>query len=306
MTPAISIIIPAYNAEKTLQRCLNSIVAQSFQDFEVIIINDGSKDATGQIADGYATQDSRFTVLHKKNGGVAAARQDGIEQVRGEYTLFVDADDYILPDMLQRMHQSAIQEKADLVICDFNLIRGSKVEYWKQQPASLKWEQLLGAMFYLCPLWNKLIRTSCFKEPGIRFIEGINAGEDHLFILKVLACNPKIKAAYVGEAFYQYDLTQNTGSITNTGITAKQRLLPLVLFQKEYDVSPAQAAFDNAVLHIAYDYLKRPDLSPNFKQDFGPFKKNILAAKGFPLHVKALVMLKLYGVSIPINRLRCN
>lgn len=306
MTPAISIIIPAYNAEKTLQRCLNSIVAQSFQDFEVLIINDGSQDSTGQIADDYASRDDRFSVLHKKNGGVAAARQDGIDRVRGEYTLFVDSDDYILPDMLQRMHQSAMQEKADLVICDFKLIRGSQVEYWKQQPASLKWEHLLGATFYLCTLCNKLFRTSCYREPGIRFLEGINAGEDHLFTLRFLACNPGIKAAYVGEAFYNYDLTQNTGSITNTGITAKQRMFPLVLFQKEYDVTPAQAAFDNAVLHIAYDYLKRPDLSPDFKDVFGPFRKNIQAAKGLPLHVKVLVMLKLHGVSIPINRLNHN
>lgn len=304
MSPAISIIIPAYNAEKTLNRCLDSITGQTFCDFEVLIIDDGSQDATGQIADHYASRDGRFSVMHKSNAGVAAARQDGIDRVRGEYTLFVDADDYILPNMLQRMYQSASQQGADLVICDFNLIRDSQIEYWNQRPASLTWEQLLGAMFYLCPLWNKLIRTSCFRETGIHFIKDVNAGEDHLFVLKVLACNPRIKAAYVGEALYQYDLTQNTGSITNTGITAKQRLLPLVLFRKEFDVSPAQAAFDNAILHIAYDYLKRPDLSPDFKNDFAPFRKNIRAAKGLPIHVKVLVMLKLYGISIPINKLK--
>lgn len=296
MKPAISIIIPAYNAEKSFIRCLDSISGQTFHNFEVLIIDDGSQDATGRIADDYASRDSRFSVLHKKNGGVAAARQDGIERVRGEFTLFVDSDDYILPDMLQRMYQSAIQKGADLVICDFNLIRNEKVEYWNQQPPSMTWEHLLGAMFYLCPLWNKLIRTSCFREPGIRFVEGINAGEDHLFILKVLACNQQIKAAYVGEAFYQYDLTQNNTSITNIGINAEQRMLPLVLFQKEYDTTPAQAAFDNAILHIAYDYLKRPDLSPDFKRVFYPFRKNIQAAKGLPLHVKVLVMLKLHGI----------
>ena len=290
------IIIPAYNAEKAFIRCLDSISGQTFHDFEVLIIDDGSQDATGRIADEYASRDSRFSVLHKKKGGVAAARQDGIDRVRGEYTLFVDSDDYILPDMLQRMYQSAIREGADLVICDFNLIRNERVEYWNQQPASMTWEHLLGAMFYLCPLWNKLIRTTCFREPGIRFVEGINAGEDHLFILKVLACNPQIKAAYVGEAFYQYDLTQNNSSITNIGISAEQRLLPLVLFQKEYDTTPAQADFDKAILHIAYDYLKRPDLSPDFKRVFYPFRKNILAAKGLPLHVKVLVMLKLHGI----------
>lgn len=304
MTPAISIIVPAYNAEKSLRRCLDSITGQTFRDFEVLIIDDGSKDTTGTIADDYASRDSRFTVRHKQNGGVAAARQDGIDRVRGEYTLFVDSDDFILPETLQELYYAATSQHADLVICDFNLIRNNKAEYWDQHPESMKWEQLLGDMFYLCPLWNKLIRTSCFRDYGVRFIEGVNAGEDHLFILKILACNPTIKAAHVGKALYQYDLTQNSCSITNIGISAEQRLLPLVLFREEYDISPAQASFDKAILHIAYDYLKRPDLCPDFKRDFGPFKQSIKDAKGLPLHVKVLVLLKLHGITIPLAWLK--
>ena len=304
MTPAISIIVPAYNAEKSLRRCLDSIAGQSFQDYEVLIIDDGSKDATGTIADDYSSRDNRVKVLHKQNGGVAAARQDGINHVSGEYTLFVDSDDYILSDTLQEMYSAATSQKADLVICDFNLIRNNKVEYWKQQPTSVKWEHLLGDMFYLCPLWNKLIRTSCFRDHGIHFIEGINAGEDHLFVLKILACNPSIRTAYVGKALYQYDLTQNNCSITNVGISAGQRLLPLVLFRDEYDITPAQASFDKAILHIAYDYLKRPDLCPDFKRDFGPFKHNIKVAKGLPFHVKVLVQLKLHGIPVPVGWLK--
>lgn len=304
MTPKISIIVPAYNTEKSFQRCLDSITGQSFRDYEVLIIDDGSIDATGTIADEYASRDSRIKVLHKQNGGVAAARQDGIDHVSGEYTLFVDSDDYILPNTLQELYYAATSQKADLVIFDFNLIRNNKVEYWNQQPTSLKWEHLLGDMFYLCPLWNKLIRTACFRDQGVRFVEGINAGEDHLFILKILACNPLIRTAYVGKALYQYDLTQNSSSITNIGISAEQRLLPLVLFRNEYDITPAQASFDKAILHIAYDYLKRPDLCPDFKKDFGPFKQNIKAAKGLPFHVKVLVLLKLHGITVPLGWLK--
>ena len=304
MTPNISIIVPAYNTEKSFQRCLDSITGQSFRDYEVLIIDDGSIDATGTIADEYASRDSRIKVLHKQNGGVAAARQDGIDHVSGEYTLFVDSDDYILPNTLQELYYAATSQKADLVIFDFNLIRNNKVEYWNQQPTSLKWEHLLGDMFYLCPLWNKLIRTACFRDQGVRFVEGINAGEDHLFILKILACNPLIRTAYVGKALYQYDLTQNSSSITNIGISAEQRLLPLVLFRNEYDITPAQASFDKAILHIAYDYLKRPDLCPDFKKVFGPFKQNIKAAKGLPFHVKVLVLLKLHGITVPLGWLK--
>ena len=294
MTPDISIIVPAYNAEKSLQRCLDSIAGQSFRDFEVIIIDDGSGDFTGQIADEYAGRDERFVVLHKQNGGVAAARQDGIEHARGEFTLFVDADDYITPDALQELIQSARENDADLVICDFNLIRSKeRTEYWHQQPASMDRDSLMGAMFYFCPLWNKLIRTSCYREHNIRFADGINAGEDQLFLLRLLAANSALKAAYVGKALYQYDLTQNSDSISNLGVSATKRLLPLSIFRNEYDITPVQDAFDNAILHIAYDYTKRRDLCPNFKADFGPFKANIKAAKGLPFHTKVLVFLNL-------------
>ena len=302
MNPAVSIIVPAYNAEKTLGRCLDSVAMQSFRDFEVLIIDDGSKDATGKMADDYSSRDSRFKVIHKKNGGVAAARQDGIDRVCGEYTLFVDSDDYIMPEMLQELYQSAIDQQADLVICDFHLIRNDKIEYWNQRPVSMGWEQLIGAMFYFCPLWNKMIRTSCFRNHGIRFVEGINAGEDQLFLLKVLACNPDIKAVYVNKPFYQYDLTQNNNSISNTGVSAEERLLPLFIFRNEYDITPVQAAFDNAILHIAYDYLKRPDLCQDFKKDFGPLKKNIKTARGLPIHTKVLVLLRLKGIRIPVGR----
>lgn len=304
MTPALSVIVPAYNAEKSLQRCLDSIVKQSFRDFEVLIIDDGSQDSTGEIADEYAALDKRFTVLHKQNCGVAAARQDGIERANGAYTLFVDSDDFILPNMLHELYQAALSETADLVICDFDLIRSDRVEHWHQRPISLEREALMGAMFYFCPLWNKLIRTACYRDFGIRFSAGINAGEDQLFMLKILAENQTIKVAYIGKALYQYDLTQNADSISNSGVSAEKRLLPLILFRDGYDITPAQAAYDQAILHIAYDYLKRPDLCPDFKKDFGPFKKNIRAARGLPLHTKLLVLLRLHGVAIPIGSLK--
>lgn len=305
MRPAISIIVPAYNAEASLRRCLDSIAEQSFRDFEVIIINDGSKDSTGQMADDFAKQDERFIVFHKQNSGVAAARQDGIDHAHGEYTLFVDSDDYITPNTFQELYQSAVANDADLVICDFMLIRSDKKEeYWHQEPSSMDRDSLLGAMFYFCPLWNKLIRTSCYRDHNIHFADGINAGEDQLFLLKILAANITIKAAYVGKALYHYDLTQNSDSISNTGVSAARRLLPLALFREEYDITPVQAAYDNAILHIAYDYTKRPDLCPDFKADFSPFKGNIIAAKGLPAHTKVLVLLRLLGIRLPLDKIK--
>lgn len=302
--PKISIIVPAFNAEHHIKRCLDSICNQTFTDFETIIIDDGSTDATGKILDEYATRDKRFRIIHKQNGGVAAARQDGIDLTKGEYTLFIDSDDYITPDTLQELYHSASTENADIVICDFNIIRGkNNIEHWHQEPA-YSHEQLTGTMLYLCSLWNKLIRSSCYRNHGIRFTEGINASEDQLFVLRLLAANNPVKATYVGKALYQYDLTQNAESITNSGVSASARLLPLRLFRDEYDITPMQSAYDNAILHIAYDYLKRPDLCPDFKADFRDFKNNIRAAKGFPIHVKLLVLLRLHGIRIPVDKLK--
>ncbi|MBQ9310953.1 MAG: glycosyltransferase family 2 protein [Bacteroidales bacterium] len=305
MNPAVSIIVPAYNAERHIRRCLDSISVQSFRDYEVLIIDDGSTDTTGQIADIYANQDPRFVVLHKKNGGVSAARQDGIERARGEYTLFVDSDDYISTEALHELFSAAKSNDADLVICDFTLTRkDEKTEYWHQQPDSMDRNWLIGSMLYICPICSKMIRTKCYRAHNIRFEEGINAGEDQLFFLRILAANDTIKCAYVGKALYQYDLSQNSNSISNSGVNASKRLLPLQLFRNEYDITPMQAAFDNAILHIAYDYLKRPDLCPDFKADFHSFRNNIKSAKGFPLYVKLLVLLRLHGIYISVDRLK--
>ena len=98
--PKISVIIPVYNAEKTLHRCIDSILAQTFSDFEVLLIDDGSKDKSGEICDEYARKDSRIKVCHKENGGVSSARNTGLSKAMGEYVIHCDADDFIEPEML--------------------------------------------------------------------------------------------------------------------------------------------------------------------------------------------------------------
>ena len=104
---AISIIVPVYNAAATIGRMLDSIKEQSMSDFEVLMINDGSTDESGNILDGYHKEDSRFKVIHKKNGGVASARQIGIEQAKGEYVIHADSDDWLDSTMWQVLNRSA-------------------------------------------------------------------------------------------------------------------------------------------------------------------------------------------------------
>ena len=133
MLPSISIIVPIYNAEKYIHRCLDSILAQTYKNFELILINDGSIDNRGKICDEYSQRDNRIKVIHKNNGGVASARQCGIENAKGEYTIHIDPDDWVESNMLEELYNKAIKEKADVVICDFYVEEKDKTTYRKEK-----------------------------------------------------------------------------------------------------------------------------------------------------------------------------
>ena len=117
--PQISVIVPVYNAEKYLHRCIDSILAQTFSDFELLLIDDGSKDNSGRICDEYAAKDSRIRVFHKKNGGVSSARNMGLDNAKGDWITFVDSDDWVKQDYLYSMIS---QPDADLIMSSFDII----------------------------------------------------------------------------------------------------------------------------------------------------------------------------------------
>ena len=133
MQPKISVIVPVYKAEEYLHRCVDSILAQSFTGFELILINDGSPDNSGAICDEYAQKDNRVKVIHKENGGVASARQCGIDNATGEYTIHADPDDWVEPTMLEELYNKAVEENADMVVCDFYVNTHKSCVYRTQQ-----------------------------------------------------------------------------------------------------------------------------------------------------------------------------
>lgn len=117
--PKVSVIVPVYNVEKLLERCLNSVLNQSFQDFELLLIDDGSKDSSGQICDNYAKKDQRVRVWHIPNGGQSAARNLGIDNVYGTYIAFIDSDDFVELDYLEQLYQPMVEYEADVVSCRY-------------------------------------------------------------------------------------------------------------------------------------------------------------------------------------------
>lgn len=218
ITPAISIVVPVYKAEKYIYRCIDSILNQTFKNFELILVDDGSPDKSGIICDDYAKKDDRVTVIHKKNGGVASARQEGINRVIGEYTIHADPDDWMELDMLECMYNTIKETNADLLITDFYFNKKSEETYIKQPITSLDQEDILkGILADLHGgLWNKLLKTKVYKDNNIQFIDGINLYEDNIFWVQVLQVH-NIKISYLSKAFYHYDLSSNVNSITKNG-----------------------------------------------------------------------------------------
>ena len=128
--PKVSVIIPVYNVEQYLSRCLDSVISQNFNDMEIICINDGSKDASLRILEEYAGKDSRIVIIDKKNAGVSAARNDGIAAAKGEYLAFLDGDDFWEADCLAKIYQEAEHNHSDIVIFAHNLWENDQKIIW--------------------------------------------------------------------------------------------------------------------------------------------------------------------------------
>lgn len=196
MEPMVSIVVPVYNAQDYIVECLDSIANQSMKDFEVLLIDDGSTDRSGEICDDYAKKDSRFRVFHKSNQGVSAARNTGIRHSGGKYIAFVDADDYLAPDAYERMTRNAEETKASQAVCSFYYVCDGvlteKRTYFENTILEKdQVEEINRAMAFsggsdertalLSSPCNKLYLRKIIAEHEILFEEGINYGEDLLF-----------------------------------------------------------------------------------------------------------------------------
>lgn len=204
MPPSISVIIPVYNAEKFLEHCLDTLLAQTFKDFEIILVDDGSRDLSPRICDAYAHKDARVRVHHKENGGVSSARQTGLQLASGNYIIQVDADDWVASNYLEALYKEAIRKNADITVCDYMEVYPDKQVYKEQKPTSTSADDfvldLCTRLHGSCA--NKLIRSSIIRVNDISFPEGINLREDKLFNIHV-ALNSAI-VSYIASALYFY------------------------------------------------------------------------------------------------------
>lgn len=268
--PSISIIIPAYNTEKYLDKCITSVCRQTFEDLEVIIINDGSTDQTGNIADDWAQRDSRVRVVHTPNGGVAEARNIGLRHAQGRYIGFVDSDDWVEPEMFEKLVEAAQQDAADIAICGHVRETDDGVLMRLRQPVkeSAVWTghqalvKLLLDYKIRAYLWDKLYKKELFK--GLTFPEG-RLFEDQQVLHKVFEKASKV--SYISQPLYHY--VQRGGSILGaknltTDVEYLRSQLNLFLYVEDSDLfSKAErlvlrSYFGSNLLGAFRDLQKKP------------------------------------------------
>lgn len=266
----ITVIVPVYKVEAYIDRCLESILAQSFSDFDLVLVDDGSPDNCPQICDAYAEKDERITVIHKQNGGLSDARNAGIdwamEHSDSQWLAFVDSDDYLHPDYLKILLDTAKKENADLVICDFirvnerdEIIEREHKFFDLVTEDKNKLFQLLYSNWRVVPAWNKLYHKHIFDD--LRFAFG-KIHEDDFAIHHVLwNCR---KAVIIPTGLYYY--LQRANSIMKTE-TPKSRLDALEALVESYEFS------------LARGLLNPKRMSTDYLHSFEAMKKELTVAE---------------------------
>lgn len=233
--PKVSVIVPCYNVEKYVATCIESLVAQTLKDIEIILVDDGSPDNSGKICDEYKSRDERIKVIHKANEGVSAARNDGLKEACGEYVIFVDSDDYLPDHACEALFQKAIETSSDIVVGDvIRVADDGKEEYAQLYDSSFTTsdrkliDALVATALYknYCPMpaksgvafgyggpWNKLVRRKLLSDHHIAFDESVKGlFDDILYSAHIMAAANTV--SYIHEVVYYYRLLG--GSITQT------------------------------------------------------------------------------------------
>jgi len=237
-TPKVSIIVPVYNVEKYLHRCIDNILSQKFEDFELLLVNDGSKDSSGFICDEYAHKDQRVNVIHKENGGASSARNFGLDAASGEYIAFSDADDWMEEEWLSAMMENI--GNTDLVIAGYVNHEGDEVVNKHLSFATYSKDKFGDACFTLLKsfqmgfLWSMLFRSSIIKSNHIIMDENMALQEDLDFILRFLIFSNSFMTIDSCQYHY-YSIYKVSYRFTVYGVVKIMNSLKVVLSENGYN-----------------------------------------------------------------------
>ena len=218
MKPKISVIVPAYNVEKYIEESLNSIINQTLKDIEIIIINDGSTDKSTEIINEISRNDSRVIVINQKNSGVSKARNIGMMLAKGDYISFIDSDDYIETDMLEKMYRAAEKYDCDIVQCNYAIdnngerrevvqnIKPNKLLKENEIIEYIKTGLIDGSLATY--VWNKIFKRQFLRDNDLMFKEDLNMFEDWYFIMDIITYTKKM--IFLPENLYNYRIAPNS------------------------------------------------------------------------------------------------
>ena len=295
--PAITVIICMYKGEETVSRMIDCVLNQTFRDFDLILVDDGSPDQCGEIADEYAQKDERVRVLHKPNGGLADARNKALEIATGEYAIQFDQDDWVELNCLEEMYAEAKKQDADMLICDYYHNDQYRQKYAKQTPTSLDHWSVLedvvsGKLFGYC--WNKLIRLDIYKRYDVKFPLEFYGCEDQYGMCQILKHD--IKISYLPKAYLHYVFVVGSLSRHYDEKTYKNDLLVRDMFTSLLKDTPsANTAFESkssSIFTRAFTLGQKQYSSSEFKQVFSQYYQYVkvsgfeeilyrLSAKGY-------------------------
>lgn len=224
MNDLISVIIPVYNAAGVIGKCLDSLCGQSYDNLEILVVDDGSKDNSFVLCKEYACRDGRIVVLHQENQGVSAARNFGLEQARGDYIAFVDADDYVKPDYIAFLYEALVRNEADMACCNMiEMQEGVRVALSDQRvsvsrritnPVELYQDSLLQKEQYGNVVWAKLMKVGLAKKH--RFPRNLKFGEDQIYLYKLFSENPVVYLdTYEGYYYIRNDASATCRKVEN-------------------------------------------------------------------------------------------
>ena len=252
-SPVVSVVVPVYNAAAFLGRGVDSILAQSFRDFELILVDDGSKDDSGAICDKYAEQDDRVRVVHQENAGVSAARNAGMKVARGEWVTFVDSDDMVLDCFLESLVAAVrTDERIDLAYCGYAIV-DSKTSIKTYKSGAYvgrdRMHELLSKtnLLYRCSPWAKLFRRSIIAHNELRFDENLSISEDRLFLYQYLVYVRGI--AVTSQVSYLY------GSFSPTSLKHKRVPTEMLAYRQRAITAAAHGVINQFALGRGDAYL---------------------------------------------------
>lgn len=258
-TPQISVIVPIYKVEKYLKECVDSILAQTYQNFELILVDDGSPDSCPAMCDEFAKQDSRVVVIHKENGGLSDARNAGLDIARGEYIGFVDSDDYISPIMYETLMNRILSDKSELAICEYVRVSESGDRLSNHELSHITHSRCYSPKEFIMELFlpyginyvvtvNKLYRKDIFNE--LRFPVGKQHEDEFIIHHVITQCN---NISYIEDGLYYY--RQREESIITRNFDVRRldfgyALIDRYYFTKKNNYNHWKSATAKALLYV--------------------------------------------------------